>query len=209
MNSKTILHGLRAAALALLAGLIVSAPTPVYAAGHGSSGGGHIGGGAAAAHGGYGGRYGGAYRGGYYGGRYGYGWRGGYWGGGWGWWGWPGALFLATLPFYYSTLWWDGVPYYYAYDNYYMWSNSANGYVSVTPPPQIANQAAQGGLPYPAAAPGGGDLFVYPKNGQSAEQIAHDRQDCQAWATSQAGAGGSDHLRAQTACLEARGYSVR
>ena len=53
----------------------------------------------------------------------GYGWRGGYWGWrggyGWGWWGLPAAgLFLATLPFYYSTYWWNGVPYYYANDNY-------------------------------------------------------------------------------------------
>jgi hypothetical protein len=32
--------------------------------------------------------------------------------GGFGWSGWPGyGLFLATLPLYYSTWWWNGVPY--------------------------------------------------------------------------------------------------
>jgi hypothetical protein len=31
--------------------------------------------------------------------------------------GWPGyGLFLATLPLYSSTVWWNGVPYYYADD---------------------------------------------------------------------------------------------
>lgn len=211
MNAKATLSTLRATALALIAGLMVTAPAQVYAAGHSVGGGGHFSGGAAG-HGGYGG----AYRGGYYGryGHYGYGYRGGYWGWrggyGWGWWGWPvGGLFLATLPFYYSTLWWNGVPYYYADDNYYIWSNSANGYVGVAPPPQVVNQAAQaGGAPYPTAPPGGTDLFVYPKNGQSVDQIARDRQECQSWAASQAG-GGSDNLRAQTACLEGRGYSVK
>jgi hypothetical protein len=225
MNAITRLNGLRGAALALGAALsLVCAPAPVLAATHYSGGysGGH-----------YSGGYGGGYRGGYgYGGWHGgyYGWRGGYYGWrggyGWGWWGWPSGLFLATVPFYYSTLWWNGVPYYYGDDAYYIWSNSANGYVSVVPPPEIAGQApapgaapggaapgaGQPGAPY-STAPGATDLFVYPKNSQSEAQVAQDRKECQAWAASQAGAGGAsnrgDDLRAQTACLEARGYSVK
>jgi hypothetical protein len=215
MNAKTILHGLRATALAVTATLVVSVPLQAQAATHGFSGGGHAFAGGHAM-GGYRGGFGG-YHGAYRGyGRYGHGWRGGYYGWrggyGWGWWGWPAAgLFLATLPLYYSTLWWDGTPYYYADDNYYIWSNSANGYVSVVPPSQVMSQAqpaAPAGATYPGA-PQGGTLFVYPKNGQAADQIAKDRQECQAWAGSQAGGGGSDNLRAQTACLEARGYSVK
>ncbi len=217
MNASNILHALRGTALALVVACAVSAPTQVNAATHGFSGG-H------AAVGGYRGGFGG-YRGGYRGGYYGhYGYRGGYWGWrggyGWGWWGWPAAgLFLATLPFYYSTYWWNGVPYYYADDNYYVWSNSADGYVSVTPPPQVMSQAPQGAsqgpnqgtapYAYPGAAGGSNQLFVYPKNGQAADQISKDRQECQAWAASQASGAGNDNVRAQTACLEARGYSVR
>ena len=215
MNASTILHALRGTALALVAACAVAAPTQVNAATHGFSGG-HAGFGGY--HGGYGG-YHGAYRGGYYG-HYGYGYRGGYWGWrggyGWGWWGLPAAgLFLATLPFYYSTYWWNGVPYYYADDSYYVWSNSANGYVSVAPPAQVVSQAPAGAYPgnqatapYAGAAGAPNQLFVYPKNGQAADQISRDRQECQAWAGSQA-SNGSDNVRAQTACLEARGYSVK
>jgi len=223
MNASTILRTLRGTSLAVVAACAVALPLQANAATHGFSGG-HaaIGGGYHGGYGGYHGGYGG-YHGGYrgYGGHYGYGWRGGYWGWrggyGWGWWGLPAAgLFLATLPFYYSTYWWNGVPYYYADDNYYVWSNSADGYVSVAPPPQVVSQAPAGQPPagqapaegYPATAAMASQLFVYPKNGQSADQIARDRQECQSWAGSQA-SNGSDNVRAQTACLEARGYSVK
>ena len=222
MNTKTIFHGLRALGLVLMAGLLVAlAPNRAFAAGHfGVGGAGHVGGAFRA--GGYHGVYGG------YGFRGGWGWRGyGYCC--YGWWGWPGyGLFLATLPLYYSTLWWGGVPYYYAYDNYYVWDGTAGGYVAVTPPPEVLNQSAYppGAAPPPGAAappgaalppwaespPGGAELFAYPKNAQSDEQQQRDKQECRAWAAAQAGAGGpnrGDNLRAQTACLEARGYSVR
>jgi hypothetical protein len=226
MNTHSISKGLRAAALSALA---AAALLPFQA--NAASPGGHAaagfhGGGSSGYHGGYGYRGGYGYHGGY--GYRGYGYRGGYgyygWrpGFGWGWWGWPiGAAFLATLPFYYSTLWWNGVPYYYTYDNYYVWSNSADGYVAVTPPPEVMSQASATAPPAASAAgaaPGGAmsdgaamgaTLFAYPKNGQSPEQVTKDRQECQAWAGTQASNGGSDNVRAQTACLEARGYSVR
>jgi hypothetical protein len=210
MSAKVIFHGLRALGLASIASLLVAAPAQAY---------GHFGGGVGVAHAGVGG-----FRGGYghygYGFRgYGYGFRGGYygWGGccGYGWWGWPGGLFLATLPLYYSTLWWDGVPYYYADDNYYIYNAQAGGYVSVAPPAGLAPGAAPVGAPgsvpmAPAGGPGSADLFVYPKNAQSADQQEHDRQECRSWAASQSGATSrADNLRAQTACLEARGYSVK
>ena len=94
------------------------------------------------------------------------------------------------------------MPYYYAYDNYYVWNSGMGGYQAVTPPPQVSNQAA--------AQRGDTDLFAYPRNGQSAEQQNRDRQECRNWAASQTGSdtdsGGA--LRAQAACLEGRGYSV-
>jgi hypothetical protein len=187
-------------------------------------GGGHVGGGghAAVGHGGYGyggyrGGYGG-YRGGYgYGGYRGghYGWRGGYYGG-WGWgWGLGLGLYFAALPLYYSTLWWDGIPYYYADNTYYRYDGVVHQYVTVAPPP---------GLQAPAGSqePVGTDLVAYPKNGQSTEQQAQDKFECHRWAVTQSGfdptqgatAAASagkrgDYMRAQAACLDGRGYSVK
>ncbi len=191
--------------------------------GGGHGGGGHFGGGGrfAGGHGGYGG---GGYRGGYGRGGYGYGHggyghRGGYgYGGGYGGWGWGGVglgvglglgLFYATLPVYYSTFWGaDGSPYYYADDNYYQWQSNANQYETVSPPPEVARQAANQSS----------DLIAYPKNGQSEAQQATDKTACLSWAATQSGydpatpdssTKHSDYVRAQAACLEGRGYSVR
>jgi hypothetical protein len=53
---------------------------------------------------------------------------------------------------------------------------------------------------------------MYPKNGQSAEQQAQDKAECQQWAAQQAGQvaqNSSDYQRAMTACVEGRGYSAR
>jgi hypothetical protein len=170
------------------------------------------------AHGGYGGGYG--YRGGYggyrggYGWHGGYGWRGGYYGG-WGWGGLGLGLYFATLPLYYSTLWLDGVPYYYADDVYYRYDGRVRQYVTVAPPPDAQSQDG-------APAQVGTDLIAYPKNGQSAEQQAKDKYECHHWATAQSGfdptlgaaapasqTKRSDYMRAQAACLDGRGYSVK
>jgi len=219
-------------------------------AGGGGGGGGHAGGSGHAVagggfHGGYasggytgggyhGGYYGGGYRGGYYGGGYHggyrggyYGWRGGYYGGwgccGWGWgWGYPLALglYVATLPYYYTTVWYGGIPYYYADNTYYQWDPNASQYVTVGPPagapPQASAPAGSGGPPS-----GSMDLMAYPKNGQTTEQQAKDKFDCHQWAVTQSGfdptlgsssapaSKSSDYMRAQAACLEGRGYSVQ
>jgi hypothetical protein len=165
----------------------------------------------------------GYYRGGYYGGR---GWYGRGWYGGWGWWGpgwygpWAYGAFLATLPWYYETYWWNGVPYYYADDTYYQWNDGAHGYVVVAPPGGRGNAAAGAG-PAPAST----DLFAYPTKGQTAEQQSKDRYECHRWAADQTaydptqpnaaapatdvGAKREDYVRAEAACLSGRGYSVR
>ncbi len=166
--------------------------------------------------GGYRGGYYGGYRGGYYGGYrgfYGYrGWYGGYYPWGWGWGGLGLGLYFATLPYYYSTYWYGGIPYYYADNTYLLWDPAMGQYRTVAPPAGAPNQ------------PGGqapSELMVYPKNGQSQYQQITDRYECYRWAVSQLGydptsAGGgkvrrdlTDYNRAQTACLEARGYSVK
>jgi hypothetical protein len=124
------------------------------------------------------------------------------------------GLYFATLPLYYSTFWWGGVPYYYADDTYYRWNGTVNQYETVSPPPGIEAQGQQ-------QSSGTSELIAYPKNGQSQEQQGKDKFECHRWAVGQTGfdptqpGGGtapgrrSDYFRAQGACLEGRGYSVK
>lgn len=157
-------------------------------------------------------------------------WGGGYWRGAF--WphvylGWDFPWFLATLPAGCATYWWGGVPYYYWQGVYYAWNPDYDSYV-VTDPPPVTGGVAQGSAP-PAAQPGasGGQgamsLFVYPKNGQSEQQTQNDRYQCHEWAVGQTGfdptntanqaqsatATPENYKRAVTACLDARGYSVK
>ena len=213
MLNPLTLKGLRNFSLSAVAAIAITAPGTAGAADHFAGGGYH---GNFTARGGYAARgyvgYGG------YRGYYGRGYYGGYGYPGWGygdccWWGWPTGLFLATLPLYYSTWYWNGVPYYYADNTYYVWDGPGARYEQVTPPSGLLSN----GAPTPAGAAGGPaatDLFAYPKNGQSTEQQARDRQECRDWAAGQTGGTASPqtsdaNARAQTACLEARGYSVR
>ncbi len=158
-------------------------------------------------------------------------WVGGYWGGLF----WPRVefdwdfpWFLGALPLGYQTLWWGGVPYYYLRGVYYVWSPDYDEYV-VTDPPPLGDQGEPAqAAPAPSESPPGSDrgalsLFVYPKNGQSQQQTQSDRYACHEWAVGQTGfdptnpnrstdaatATPSNYKRAVTACLEARGYSVR
>jgi hypothetical protein len=170
-------------------------------------------GGSYAWHGAYG-RPGGYYGHGYSTGAY---WRGGYWHGGY----WPRAYyglgfswFLPVLPLAYSTYWYGGFPYYYANDVYYTYDPSYDGYVATDPPPIADSSPSADGS---AAPPNGGgplpgQIFMYPKNGQSTEQQATDKAECQQWASQQAGQAAQnpgDYQRAMSACAEGRGYSVQ
>jgi hypothetical protein len=233
MKNPIPVHKISIFAGSLIAALALS--SAAMAQSHGGGGGGHAGGGggghaaAAGGHAGYGGGYRGGYAGGYrggygyggyrggygYGGWHGgYGWRGGYGGWGWGWGGLGLGLYFASLPLYYSTYWWDGVPYYYADNTYYIYDQNAKQYQTVAPPAGLAPQT--GGA---ASLPTGTDLIAYPKNGQSADQQSKDKFECHEWAAGQSGydpttgaaapAGKRpDYMRAQAACLEGRGYSV-
>jgi len=142
--------------------------------------------------------------------------------------GWDFPWFLGALPAGYVTYWWGGVPYYYWRGVYYAWNPDYDQYV-VTDPPPVTGGVAQGAAAPPAAAagdaPGRGalSLYVYPKNGQSEQQTQNDRYQCHEWAVGQTGfdptntandsqastATPRNYKRAVTACLEARGYSVR
>ena len=129
----------------------------------------------------------------------------------------PIGIGLAILPPFYTTVWFGGVPYYYADDTYYMWRPERREYVVTQPP------SGNGEVRAPAA--GSDEVFVYPKNRQSAEQQSTDRYECHSWAASQTGfdptrpqgnvdeadieGKRADYRRAEGACLEARGYSVK
>ena len=140
----------------------------------------------------------------------------------------PVGVFIPVLPIGYTTVYFGGVPYYYANDAYYQWVPDQNQYEVVAPPGD--ESAAQLDAPPPpaGAAPPpsvGGDLFVYPKNGQSDQQQATDKFECHQWAHQQSGfdptvSGGGvppeqnasahgAYNRAMIACLEGRGYSVK
>ena len=159
----------------------------------------------------------------------GHAWAGGYWHGGY-WphcWYYPGwAWYLPVLPIGYVTYWWGGMPYYYWNSLYYTWSPAESGYVVTDPPPAAgtegsADAGAGGGYEQaPQANYGGsaGDMYVYPRNGQTQEQTDNDRYECHSWAVSQSGfdptsskssGNPADYRRAMVACLDARGYSAR
>ena len=126
------------------------------------------------------------------------------------------ALLIGVLPPYYTTVWIGGMPYYYANDAYYVWRDQERSYEVVEPPGEAT---ASTDPPQPE------DVFMYPRNGQSADQQAQDRYECHRWAANQTHfdptrvAGGGDqgempvrraeYFRAMGACLEGRGYTVK
>jgi hypothetical protein len=129
----------------------------------------------------------------------------------------PFGIGIGYLPPFYTTVWFGGVPYYYADDTYYMWRPERREYV-VTQPPAGNGEVREHGA-------GSDEIFVYPKNGQGEERQATDRYECHSWAVEKTGfdptrANGNvgddqldskraDYRRAEGACLEARGYSVK
>ena len=101
----------------------------------------------------------------------------------------------------------------------------ASGGVVELPPANAPSPVPPGTSPGPppstVAQTGGGQLFIYPRQGQSDQQQAADRSQCHSWAVNQIGVdptaapGGentpkyADYRRAMGACLDARGYTVR
>ena len=136
----------------------------------------------------------------------------------------PLGAFVTVLPPFYSTVYFGGVPYYYADDTYYEWSGDHNEYEVVAPPAGVGSAGTAQPPATTQPAPNDG-IFIYPKNGQSPEQQGRDRYECHRSAVQQTGydptqAGGgvppgvaaakrADYFRAETACFDARGYSVR
>jgi hypothetical protein len=135
----------------------------------------------------------------------------------------PFGVIVPVLPVFATLVVLDGVQYYYANEAYYRYLPEQGSYQVVAPPEGAPPAPAANGAGAPS--PSSDDLFIYPKNGQSPDEQARDRYECHRWAADQAAfdptrpAGGvtpeatvakrSDYQRAQQACLEARGYTVR
>jgi hypothetical protein len=126
----------------------------------------------------------------------------------------PVGIFVPVLPRFYATVFFGGIPYYYANDTYYVWRERRREYEVVARPEDEGSAQLQSD-----------DLFVYPKRGQSEEQETRDKFECYQFAAEETGfdptrAGGgvpagqsnskrADYSRAMAACLEGRGYSVK
>ncbi len=137
--------------------------------------------------------------------------------GGWSW-GAPIGAFVSVLPPYYSTVWFGGVPYYYADDTYYDWSPLSSSTKWWSRPPASTRQAR---LKRPPAT----RYYLSQRTDSHSEQQASDQYDCHRSAVDQTGydptlAGGGvsaeaaaakrvNYFRADAACLDARGYSVQ
>jgi len=124
----------------------------------------------------------------------------------------PYGVVIAGLPAFATVVTIGGLGYWYANGVYYR--EYAGGGYEVVPSP-IAGA--------PEGTSSAGRSYIYPKNGQTAERQASDEYECHRWAVGQTGfdptaaASGqttvstqrSDYVRAQTACLEGRGYTIR
>lgn len=119
----------------------------------------------------------------------------------------PIGIVLPILPPAYTPLWIDSTRYYYANGVYYTAARDG-GYVVVAPPPGA--EAAQP-LPPPPEPKPAPDPIIYPRAGQTPQQLEADRQECNRWATTQpaAQADASVFQRAVAACMDGRGYTVR
>ncbi|WP_146076101.1 DUF6515 family protein [Caldimonas caldifontis] len=123
----------------------------------------------------------------------------------------PVGLYMTSLPYYHRVVYVGPSVYYVAHDVYYA-PVATGGYQVVEPPAEAASAA----FDYPIA---------YPARNQSAQQQADDQFQCHEWAVQLSqfdptllGSGQpmndsptlrDNYVRAWSACMEGRGYSVR
>lgn len=118
----------------------------------------------------------------------------------------PVGIVVPMLPSAAASLWIGGQPYYYANNVYY--APAPGGYRVVNPPQEAERARVEAPLPPPKPVP---DPVIYPRNGQSAEQMEQDQRECNRWATTQRDAMSDPSIfqRAVAACMDGRGYTVR
>ncbi len=129
----------------------------------------------------------------------------------------PLGAVVATLPYGYTVVNRNGQSYYVVNNTYYL--PHPQGYRVVLPPTHapVINPVPTPVLPVQP----GQSLYIYPQRGQTAEQQARDEYECHRWGVEQTGfdpsrsAGSTnavlnqEYRRAMSACLEARGYTVK
>lgn len=145
-------------------------------------------------------------------------------------------VWVGPYPYYYAN-----DVYYVRGSQGYVVVDPPAGTIALAPPPGAANVPdnavtelgpVSDGVPTVAATPvpnvstapaatlaqgGGNQLFIYPRQGQTADQQNRDRSECNSWAIGQTGRapaanGGAmdaDFQRAFGACLDGRGYTVK
>jgi hypothetical protein len=132
---------------------------------------------------------------------------------------WPGLIIggalawsLAAPHYYYPRYYYPPPAYYYPPPAYYY------------PPPPPSNSPPTEVTP-PSMPNSGGRIFIYPRQNQNEERQARDEEECHKWALGQTGYDPSkplsgppdaqtiqksdEFMRAISACLDARGYTVR
>lgn len=120
----------------------------------------------------------------------------------------PFGVVIDGLPAFATVVTIGAVSYWYANGIYYR-AVPSGGYEVVAPPAGVEEPV-----------PGAQRSFVYPREGQSAEKQSNDEYDCHRWAVGQSGydptaaqpgaaSARNDYTRAQAACLEGRGYTVK
>lgn len=123
----------------------------------------------------------------------------------------PIGVRVRHLPVGFVTLSVGALTYYYVNDVYYR--RDGGDFIVVDAPPVEPDSV-------PAASTySTGDWIIYPTRGQSEEQLQRDRYDCHLWAYDQTGFDPTmpnqnqndraTYYRAQAACLEGRGYSLK
>lgn len=138
----------------------------------------------------------------------------------------PVGVWVPVLPVFRTVVTIGALTYYYANGVYYR-ERGEGGYEVVTVPAGAASDGVGGvsSMPTPIAPIEADErLYIYPRQGQSAQQQSRDEYECHRWAVGQTGfdptaaATGqaspdsprrADYRRARVACLEGRGYTVK
>ena len=123
----------------------------------------------------------------------------------------PISARVTSLPGGFVSFWIGSRRYYHVNATFFLLDTATQEYVVVAEP--------DGATDALATTESAEQLFVYPSDGQSDEQVRRDRYECYVWASQQSGfdpalpeqpsQDQADYDRALSACLEGRGYKVK
>ena len=128
----------------------------------------------------------------------------------------PLGIGISILPAGYRTIYHGRNRYYTANGIFYNWDQNRRNYIVVNNPDTLALSETN-----PSNLINTSEQYIYPRQGQNDSQTARDRYECYLWAVDKTGVepaqisdqfgsnGLGNYQRANGACLEARGYSVK